>query len=117
MSRTPSIAAPVRSRGSLDGTTQLATPHSTALVATNAVAGLAATNPRAVKFVEELWNAAIPSGQFRYYDGMWYLLGLLHCSGEFRVWTPKWAPKRQTGDVLRAFGTGGCVRGAADRPL
>ena len=51
--------------------------------------GLAATNPRAKKFVEALWNAAIPSGQFRYYDGMWYLMGLLHCSGEFRIWTPK----------------------------
>ncbi len=80
-------------RWTLDGTTQLATPHSTALVATNAVAALAATNPRAAKFVEELWNAAIPSGQYRYYDGMWYLMGLLHCSGEFRIWTPRWAPK------------------------
>jgi oligosaccharide reducing-end xylanase len=81
-------------RWSLDGTIQLDTPHSTALVATNAVAGLAATNPRAIKFVEELWNAAIPSGQYRYYDGMWYLMGLLHCSGEFQIRTPKWAPKR-----------------------
>jgi oligosaccharide reducing-end xylanase len=72
----------------LDGN-QVAAPHSTALVATNAVASLAATDPRAAKFVEALWNSAIPSGQFRYYDGMWYLMGLLHCSGEFRIWTPK----------------------------
>ncbi len=81
-------------RWSLDGTTQLDTPHSTALVAANAVASLAATNPRAVRFVEALWSAPIPSGQYRYYDGMWYLMGLLHCSGEFRIWTPRWAPKR-----------------------
>ncbi len=81
-------------RWSLDGATLLDTPHSTALVATNAVASLAATNPRAVKFVEALWNAAIPSGQYRYYDGMWYLMGLLHCSGEYRIRTPKWAPRR-----------------------
>ncbi len=81
-------------RWSLDGTTQLNATHSTALVATNAVASLAATNPRAGKFVEALWNAAIPSGQYRYYDGMWYLMGLLHCGGEYRIWTPRWAPKR-----------------------
>jgi oligosaccharide reducing-end xylanase len=67
-----------------------ATPgHDTALVATNAVASLAATDPRAKKFVEALWNTAIPSGLMRYYDGMWYMMGLLHCSGEFRIWAPK----------------------------
>ena len=62
----------------------------TALVATNAVASLAATDrERAAKFVEALWKAEIPSGRYRYYDGMWYLMGLLHCSGEFRIWEPK----------------------------
>jgi oligosaccharide reducing-end xylanase len=63
--------------------------HSTALVATNAVASLAATDARAAKFVDALWKAEIPSGQYRYYDGMWYMMGLLHCGGQFRVWTPK----------------------------
>jgi oligosaccharide reducing-end xylanase len=72
----------------LDGN-QLRDSHSTALVATNAVASLAATHPRAAKFVEALWKAPIPSGQYRYYDGMWYLMGLLHASGEYRIWTPK----------------------------
>lgn len=80
-------------RWTLDGTTQLDPSHSTALVATNAVAGLAATNPRAARFVDELWKASIPSGQYRYYDGLWYLMGLLHCSGEYRIWTPPWAAK------------------------
>jgi oligosaccharide reducing-end xylanase len=78
-------------RYTLDGTQQTGKDHSTALVATNAIASLAATNPRATKFVDALWNAQIPVGQYRYYDGMWYMMGLLHCSGEFRVWTPKWA--------------------------
>ena len=68
---------------------QVSNSHSTALVATNAVASLAATEPRAAKFVEALWNSTIPSGQYRYYDGMWYLMGLLHCGGEFRIWPPK----------------------------
>ncbi len=58
-------------------------------MATNAVASLAATQPRAKKFVEALWNAEVPSGRMRYYDGMWYLMGFLHCSGEFRIWAPK----------------------------
>ncbi len=73
----------------LDGTV-LGGGHSTGLVATNAVASLAATNgPRARKFVEALWNAEIPSGQGRYYDGTLYLRSLLHCSGQFRIWPPR----------------------------
>jgi len=63
--------------------------HSIGLVATNAVASLAASDPRAKEFVKALWDAPVPSGQYRYYDGMLYLMGLLHCSGEFRVWTPR----------------------------
>jgi oligosaccharide reducing-end xylanase len=61
----------------------------TGLVATNAVASLAATNPHAKDFVQALWDAPIPSGQMRYYDGLLYLMSLLHCGGEFRLWKPK----------------------------
>jgi oligosaccharide reducing-end xylanase len=76
-------------RYTLDGNS-LGGEHSTALVATNAIASLAATDrQRASKFVEALWRAEIPSGRYRYYDGMWYLMGLLHCGGEFRIWPPK----------------------------
>ena len=79
-------------RWALDGSSELEKNHSTALVATNAVTSFAATDTkRATQFVEALWNAPIPAGQYRYYDGMWYLMGLLHCSGQFRIWTPKWA--------------------------
>jgi oligosaccharide reducing-end xylanase len=64
--------------------------HSIGLVGTNAVASLAATNAeRAKKFVEALWNAPIPTGPERYYDGALYLFSLLHCAGEFRIWAPK----------------------------
>jgi oligosaccharide reducing-end xylanase len=64
--------------------------HSTGLVSTNAVASLAATNgPRARKFVDALWEAEIPSGRGRYYDGLLYFMSLLHCSGEFRIWSPQ----------------------------
>jgi oligosaccharide reducing-end xylanase len=76
------------SRFTLEGS-QLGGKHSAGLVAMNAVAGLAATHPRAKYFVEELWNTPVPTGQYRYYDGMLYLLGMLHCSGEFRIWPPQ----------------------------
>lgn len=80
----------------LDGTPQGSTPrltkegHPEGLVGTNAVAGLAATDrARARRFTEALWNTPIPSGQSRYYDGMLYLMSLMHVSGEFRIIEPK----------------------------
>ena len=72
----------------LDGK-QLGDSHSPALVAMNAVASLAATDPRARKFVDALWALPIPAGQGRYYDGLLYLMAMLHCGGEFRVYPPK----------------------------
>ena len=84
---------------SLEGKDMGATPgvthenHPEGLVGTNAVASLAATNKKRAKdFVEALWNAPVPSGHGRYYDGMLYLMSLMHCGGEFRVWLPK-SPK------------------------
>lgn len=63
--------------------------HPEGLVGTNAVAGLAATDrARAKQFTEALWNTQIPSGQSRYYDGMLYLMSLMHAGGEFRMIGP-----------------------------
>jgi len=56
--------------------------------AMNAVAALAATDPTAGEFVDALWDTQIPSGKWRYYDGMLYTLALLHVSGNFRVYPP-----------------------------
>jgi endo-1,4-beta-D-glucanase Y len=28
-------------------------------------------------------------GEQRYYDGMLYLMSMMHCSGEFWIWGPK----------------------------
>jgi oligosaccharide reducing-end xylanase len=72
----------------LDGK-EVADRHSTGLVATNAVASLAATDPRAKLFVKELWDVPVPLGEQRYYDGMLYTMSLLHASGRFRIWMPK----------------------------
>jgi oligosaccharide reducing-end xylanase len=54
-------------------------------VAINAVASLAALNPRWKRYVEELWNTPTPTGLERYYEGLLYMMALLHCSGEFRI--------------------------------
>jgi oligosaccharide reducing-end xylanase len=60
--------------------------HSAGLRATTAVASLAATpGPTSKAFVEHLWAMPVPSGEQRYYDGMLYLMSLMHCSGNFRV--------------------------------
>ena len=66
----------------LDGK-PLSGDRSTGLVAMNAVVALAADNGLALKFTQALWDAPIPSGQWRYYDGMLYLIALLHVSGQF----------------------------------
>lgn len=47
------------------------------------------THPCAKRFVESVWDARVPSGEWRYADGLLHLLGRLHCSGEFRIWPPK----------------------------
>jgi oligosaccharide reducing-end xylanase len=73
---------------SLDGQ-RLGADHSTGLVAMNAVASLAATDSRSREFVLALWNTPVPTGTWRYYDGMLYLMAWLHSSGQFRIWPPK----------------------------
>jgi endo-1,4-beta-D-glucanase Y len=67
----------------------LSTDRSPGLIAMNAVAGLAATDrARAGQFVAALWELAPPTGQWRYYDGLLYLLALLYASGNFRIYAP-----------------------------
>lgn len=64
--------------------------HSTGLVACNAVASLAVDNTTLTQpFLDEFWNVGVPSGTYRYYDGMLYMLALLNCSGDFKVWKPE----------------------------
>ena len=60
--------------------------HSTGMVATAAVGSLAAhKGANSEALVDELWKTPIPSGEQRYYDGMLYLMSLMHCSGQFRI--------------------------------
>ncbi len=71
----------------LDGD-ELGKDHSTGLVAMNAVAALASTNENRKDFVEALWDAKIPRGYYRYYDGVLYMMALLQVSGNFRIYGP-----------------------------
>lgn len=64
------------------------------LVAMNAVASLAADHPRRMDFVRALWEQPLPTGQYRYYDGVLQLMALLHVSGRYRAWLPPEAGAR-----------------------
>ena len=72
----------------LDGT-PLSGDHSTGLVSMAAVAALAADRETGEPFVQALWDTQIPSGKWRYYDGMLYMLGMLHVSGNFKIYIPQ----------------------------
>ncbi len=73
----------------IDGSESLTPWHSEGLVATNAAASLAASEPVAWDFIAEFWNTPLPTGKWRYYSGLLYLLSLLHLSGEFRIYAPQ----------------------------
>jgi oligosaccharide reducing-end xylanase len=61
---------------------------STGLFAMAAVGGLAADPEVARPFVQRLWDTSVPSGQYRYYDGMLYFLALLEAGGRFQIYAP-----------------------------
>jgi oligosaccharide reducing-end xylanase len=69
----------------LDGSS-LNSDHNPGLVAMNAAGCLASTFDKRREFVEEFWNLPVPSGTYRYYDGVLYMLGLLQVSGHFRIY-------------------------------
>jgi len=72
----------------IDGSEALSPWHSEGLVATNAAASLAASTELSWEFIEEFWNTPLPTGQWRYYSGLLYMLSLLHLSGQFRIYDP-----------------------------
>jgi oligosaccharide reducing-end xylanase len=73
-------------RYTLDGN-PLSTRHSVGMAATTAVGSFAPTpGPISKAFLEELWNTPMPSREQRYYDGMLYLMSMMHCSGNFRIY-------------------------------
>ena len=60
--------------------------HSPGMVAAAAVGSLAAApGPVPAAFLQELWDLPVPSGEQRYFDGMLYLMSMMHLGGQFRV--------------------------------
>jgi oligosaccharide reducing-end xylanase len=70
----------------------LTSERSSGLIATNAVAALAADPQKGKPFVEALWEQSIPTGKYRYYDGLLIMLALLQDSGNFRIYKPGSTP-------------------------
>lgn len=68
---------------------KLNTDYSPGLVACNASGALASTDPIAWEFVDDFFNTSLPTGRYRYYDGILYFLNYLHLSGNFRIYTPE----------------------------
>ena len=69
----------------LDGQ-PLSKRHSPGVVATTAVGSLATPDgPDAKALVDALWKMTVPSGEQRYYDGMLYLMSMMHASGNYRI--------------------------------
>jgi oligosaccharide reducing-end xylanase len=72
--------APEYGMHEMNGTT------STAELACDGLLGFGLPPSTGTPFVTKLWNVAIPTGTFRYYDGALYTLALLHVSGTFQLW-------------------------------
>jgi oligosaccharide reducing-end xylanase len=79
----------------VDGT-PLTSERSSGLIATNAVAALAADPEKGKPFVQAFWDLPVPTGKYRYYDGMLTMLALLQLSGNFRIYEPGTAPEEFT---------------------
>ena len=60
--------------------------HPVAIIATNAMASLAANGAYAKECIERLWNTPLRKGERRYYDNCLYLFALLALSGNYRIW-------------------------------
>lgn len=74
-------------RYTLDGR-PVSTDESVGLFAMAAVGGLAADPKLAKPFLQRLWDAPIPTGRWRYYNGLLYTLALLEAGGRFQIHAP-----------------------------
>jgi len=60
--------------------------HPVGLIATNAMASLAARGLHARACVDLLWNTPVRTGDRRYYDNCLYLFAFMALSGEYRIY-------------------------------
>lgn len=60
--------------------------HGAGLTGMNAMLGFGLPAEDGKPFVQALWSQPLPTGDYRYYDGMLYLLAMLHVSGRFQLY-------------------------------
>jgi len=70
----------------LDGTSKSQYTVSEAQAGANGAAVLASDDDRDYAFVDALWNKPLASGQWRYYNGLVQMLGILHTAGAFKAY-------------------------------
>ena len=68
----------------LDGQKQESN-HGASLTGVNAMLAFGLPAADAKPFLQAAWNASIPSGQYRYYDGSLYMLSMLYLTGNFSL--------------------------------
>ncbi len=70
----------------LDGTDPTGN-YTEGMAGANAVGSLALTDKELQRlYISRLWDVTPPTGQWRYYTGMVYMLSMLHVSGNFRIY-------------------------------
>ena len=72
----------------IDGTPLTSDVDAPGFIAMAATAGLAADPELARPFVRKLWEMEIPHGEYRYYNGLLFMLGLLEAGGRFKIHYP-----------------------------
>lgn len=61
--------------------------------AMNGTAAIITASTEAAEFTERLWNQPVPTGKWRYYDGLLYMFSVLQMSGEYQIYGPTDASK------------------------
>lgn len=71
----------------IDGTPRdMPALHPVGLLATNAMASLAANGEHVKEFIDRFWNTPLRTGVRRYYDNCLYFFSFLALSGNYRIW-------------------------------
>lgn len=76
-----------KNRYELNGTV-VGSDRSQGHIMMNAAGSLVGTGTLSQDFVKDAWAMQPPSGQYRYYDGLLHLFGLMHISGNYRIYGP-----------------------------
>ena len=56
--------------------------------AMNGTAAMITASSEAAEFTKRLWKQPVPTGKWRYYDGLLYMFAVLQMSGEYKIYGP-----------------------------